>query len=227
MTDRCIPRESRIYHSSSLRKSCDSVIDSILLRYHHNEEEESAAATMWRNVCVTAAEGYTGFLIAELLLTDENFQKEIGTVTGLAMNTSHDHCKDLQDLGATIVEHKPGKLKEIVKTLQDTKADTLCLVPSAHKEKIQTTTELINAAKQAGIPNVLFISSAGCDLAEREKQPRLREFIDLETLFMASKGDPGTATGHSPVIIRCVFFFYFSLLSFFQKHGAVMWCFCY
>ncbi|KAJ9268907.1 hypothetical protein DTO212C5_5108 [Paecilomyces variotii] len=161
---------------------------------------------MSRNVCITAAEGYTGFLIAELLLTDENFQKEIGTVTGLAMNTSHDHCKDLQELGATIVEHKPGKLKEIVKTLQDTKADTLCLVPSAHKEKIQTTTELINAAKQAGIPNVLFISSAGCDLAEREKQPRLREFIDLETLFMASKGDPGTATGHSPVIIRAGFY---------------------
>lgn len=201
MTTRCIPQEYRIYRSSSLQKSCDYAIDSILLHYHRNEEEEAAAA-MSRNVCITATEGHTGFLIAELLLTDENFRKEIGSVTGLAMDTSHDHCTDLQDLGATVVEHKPGKLKELVKTLQDTKADTLCLIPPAHKEKIETTTELINAAKQAGVPNVLFISSAGCDLAEREKQPRLREFIDLEALFMASKGDPETATGHSPVVIR-------------------------
>lgn len=128
--------------------------------------------------------------------------KEVGSVTGLAMNTEHDHCKDLKELGATVIEHKPGKLKELVKTLQQTKADTLCLVPPAHKGKIDTTTELINAAKQANIPNVVFISAAGCDLAERDKQPRLREFIDLEALFLASKGDPETDMGHSPVVIR-------------------------
>ena len=54
----------------------------------------------------------------------------------------------------------------------------------------------------ADIPNIVFLSAAGCDLAERNKQPRLREFIDLEALFLGTKGDPVTRTGHSPVVIR-------------------------
>ena len=68
------------------------------------------------------------------------------------------------------------------------------------------TQELIEATKRAGIPNVCFISSAGCDLADPGKQPRLREFIELETLVMASKGDASTQTGHSPVVIRPGFY---------------------
>jgi hypothetical protein len=51
----------------------------------------------------------------------------------------------------------------------------------AHKEKFDVTVELINATRKANIPNVLFISSADADLAERDKQPHLREFIDLES----------------------------------------------
>jgi hypothetical protein len=54
------------------------------------------------------------------------------------------------------------------------------------------------------VPNVVFLSAAGCDLAERDKQPRLREFIHLETLFLSTKGDPSSMTGHCPVVIRCV-----------------------
>ena len=52
--------------------------------------------------------------------------------------------------------------------------------------------------------NVLFLSSAGCDLADEKKQPRLREFIELKTLVMFTKDDPSIATGHSPVVIRLV-----------------------
>lgn len=37
---------------------------------------------------------------------------------------------------------------------------------------------------------------------ERDKQPRLRGSIDLEAMFMSSKGDSSTSTGHSPVIVR-------------------------
>jgi len=59
--------------------------------------------------------------------------------------------------------------------------------------------------KNAGIPNVVLISSAGCDMAERDAQPRLREFIDIETELMSAKGDTGTETGHSPCIIRFIF----------------------
>ncbi|OJJ52249.1 hypothetical protein ASPSYDRAFT_137945 [Aspergillus sydowii CBS 593.65] len=52
------------------------------------------------------------------------------------------------------------------------------------------TVELIEATKKANIPNACFLSSAGCDLAERDKQPLLCEFFDMETMFMSSKGGP-------------------------------------
>ncbi|RHZ61304.1 hypothetical protein CDV55_106381 [Aspergillus turcosus] len=161
---------------------------------------------MSRNVCITSVEGNTGYLIAELLLSDENFSKEIGTVHGLTLNPNAQRCKDLQTLGATIVPHRPGRLKNVAADIRDTKADTLCLVPPASRDKIDITAELIEAAKRANVPNVVFLSAAGCDLAERDKQPRLREFIHLESLFLSTKGDPSSMTGHSPVVIRAGFY---------------------
>lgn len=157
---------------------------------------------MSRNICITAVDGHTGHLIAELLVTDENFKKGFDSVTGLALHPTIARCKELEKLGVKIVPHKPGKLREMVETLKSTGADTMCLIPPAHKDKYDITVELIEAAKKANVSNVCFISSAGADMAERNKQPRLREFIDLECLVMASKGDPETATGHSPVVIR-------------------------
>ncbi|KAL1962374.1 hypothetical protein VTN77DRAFT_9787 [Rasamsonia byssochlamydoides] len=161
---------------------------------------------MSRNICVTAAEGNTGFVITELLLSDPNFKSKTTSVTGLALNPDHDHCKDLAELGAKIVPHRFGRVRDTAKILQDIKVDTLCLVPPAHRDKVDMTIELIEAAKRANVPNVLFLSAAGCDMAERMAQPRLREFIDLEALFMKTKGDPNTATGHSGVIIRAGFY---------------------
>jgi hypothetical protein len=49
-------------------------------------------------------------------------------------------------MGAKIIPHKPGKLREMVKSLKDTQADTLCLIPPAHKEKLDITVKLIEAA---------------------------------------------------------------------------------
>ncbi|EFR05188.1 hypothetical protein MGYG_08202 [Nannizzia gypsea CBS 118893] len=161
---------------------------------------------MARKICITAADGHTGHLITELLLTDPNFKKQFDSVVALTLHPHAERCKELQKLGAQIVSHKPGRLREMVNTLQQTEADTLCLIPPAHKDKFDITVELINAAKKANVPNVCFISSAGADLAERDKQPRLREFIDLECLFLSSKGDPSTSTGHSPVVIRAGFY---------------------
>lgn len=40
------------------------------------------------------------------------------------------------------------------------------------------------AAETKSTVNTVLLSSAGCDYAERHNQPRLREFIDLETLAM-------------------------------------------
>ena len=159
---------------------------------------------MSRHLCITSVDGHTGFLVAELILTDANFKKAITSVTGLSLHPDADSCKELTKLGAKIVPHKPGRLKDMVSTLQGIEADAMCLIPPAHKDKFDMTVELIEATKKANIPNVCFISSAGCDLAERDKQPRLREFIDMEAMFMSSKGDPSTSTGHSPVIVRYI-----------------------
>ncbi|KAL5371576.1 hypothetical protein DPSP01_014168 [Paraphaeosphaeria sporulosa] len=82
------------------------------------------------------------------------------------------------------------------------------------RDKYDITVELITATKKADVPNVLFISSAGADLAERDKQPHLRQFIDLETLVMAAKGDGSTSTGHAPCIIRAGFYAEILLVGF-------------
>jgi len=157
---------------------------------------------MSRNICITAVDGNTGFLIAELILKHRDFSRKVDSVIGLTLHPDSPKAKELQDLGAKIVAHKPGRLREMAKTLQDTGCDTICLVPPAREHKLEISEELVHAAKKADVPNVLLISSAGCDYAERGKQPRLREFIDLETLVMEAKGDPNVSTGTSPCIIR-------------------------
>jgi hypothetical protein len=157
---------------------------------------------MSRHLGITAVDGHTGFLIAELILTDDTFKRAIGSVTGLALNPKSDNCKELTNLGAKIIPHKPGRVKDMVRTLKEAHIDAICLIPPAHRDKFDITVELIEAAEQAGIPNICFLSSAGCDLAERDKQPRLREFIDLESRVLSAKGNPSTSTGQSPVVIR-------------------------
>lgn len=163
---------------------------------------------MSRQLCITSVDGHTGFLVAELILTNANFKKAITSVTGLSLHPDADSCKELTKLGVKIIPHNPGRLKDMVSTLQGIEADTMDLIPPVHKDKLDMTVELIEATKKANIPNIFFISSAGCDLTERDKQPLLREFIDIEAMFMSSKGDPkgdpSTSTGHSPVVVRYI-----------------------
>jgi hypothetical protein len=108
----------------------------------------------------------------------------------------------LQKLGAKIVEHKPERVREMAQTLKQTGADAICIIPPANHSKMDITKELVEASKQANILNVCLISSAGCDLADEKRQPKLREFIEIEQMVMSTKGDPETETGHSPVVIR-------------------------
>ncbi|KAK9241810.1 NAD(P)-binding protein [Lipomyces tetrasporus] len=161
---------------------------------------------MSRNVCITAVDGHTGFLIAELLLTDPTFKRGVDSLIGLSMHSSAAKCKELTQLGAKIVPHKPGRERDMATTLKELGADTICLIPPTHKDKYDISVELVNAAKKANIQNVCLVSAAGCDLADPQKQPRLREFIDLEQIALAPKGDPDTALGHSPVVIRAGFY---------------------
>ncbi|KAH6632064.1 hypothetical protein F5144DRAFT_572961 [Chaetomium tenue] len=161
---------------------------------------------MARNICITSIEGQTGFLIAELLLTNDRFKTRIDSLTGLALDPSSPKAQELQALGAVIAPHTPGRARDAVATLQKTACDTLCLVPPARRDKLDVALELAEAAKRAGVANVLLISAAGCDYAERAAQPRLREFVDLESVVLSVKGDPGSALGHSPCVIRAGFY---------------------
>ncbi|KAJ0416976.1 hypothetical protein BJY00DRAFT_217001 [Aspergillus carlsbadensis] len=157
---------------------------------------------MSRNVVITSIGSHTGTQIAKLLLRDGHFKRKITSVTGLTLYPGIDNVKEVSDLGAKIVEYKPGNVDEVVEALKATGADTILLLPPGHKDAYDITLELITATKKAGIPNVCFVSSAGCDLAERDKQPLIRSLIDLETKVLEAKGDASTETGHSPVIIR-------------------------
>ncbi|CZT47616.1 uncharacterized protein RSE6_08198 [Rhynchosporium secalis] len=159
---------------------------------------------MSRNVCISAIDGQTGFLIAELLLTDRKFK--VDSVCGLTLHPTSAKCKELQKLGVTIIPHKSGKVKDMAATLKESGADALCVIPPTHKDKYDITMELVTAAKKAGVPNVCLVSSAGADMADAKKQPRLRQFIDIEQLVMEAKGDAETPTGHSPVVVRGGFY---------------------
>jgi len=161
---------------------------------------------MSRKICVTAVDGQTGFLIAELILKSRDFSRKVDAVVGLTLHPDHGKVKELEGLGAKIVPHKPGRVREMTKSLKDTGCDTICLVPPAHKNKFDICSELVHAAKKAGVANVCFISAAACDYADPRRQPRIHEFIDLEVLVMETKGDPSTETGHSPCIIRAGFY---------------------
>ena len=118
-----------------------------------------------RNVCVTAVDGNTGFLITELLLTNDTFKSKITSVCGLSLHPTSAKAKELGTKGCKIIHHKPGRMRQMVETLKQTGCDTLCLIPPAHEHKYDITEELVNAAKKADIQNVCFISSVGCDLA--------------------------------------------------------------
>ncbi|KAK6860886.1 hypothetical protein PG995_004522 [Apiospora arundinis] len=160
---------------------------------------------MLRHVCITAVDGNTGYTIAELLLSGP-FKSKIVSVVSLTLDDTASKSKEFTALGGKLAPHKPGRMRDMVKTLKGTGCDVLCLVPPAHHNKKDITEELIYATKRANIPNVCMISSVDCDYADPKKQPRIREFIELESLFLSSKGDTSTETGHSPVVIWAGFY---------------------
>jgi hypothetical protein len=158
--------------------------------------------TMTRNICITAVDGHTGFTIAELILKHRDFSRKVDSVVGLTLDPDSKRAQELKGIGATLVKHVPGRLRSMTKSLKDTGCDVICVIPPAHKNKFAISEELVAAAKKAGIPNVCLISSAGCDYADPRRQPRLREFIDLEAIVLEAKGDATTSTGGSPCVIR-------------------------
>lgn len=157
---------------------------------------------MSRNLAITAGDGQTGHLIAELILTNDDFSKKVNSVTITTLHPESERAKELEKMGAIIVPTTPSDKEGIVQAFRDAKIDTICLIPPASSNKLELTMEMVEAAKEADVQNVLFLSAAGCDMADEEKQPHLREFIHLESMVLAAKGDTSVKTGHSPCVLR-------------------------
>ena len=87
-----------------------------------------------RNICITAADGQTGHLIAELLLTDDHFKKHFDSVTCLALDPSK--CKDLEKFGAHVVAHEPGRVSKMANVLKEMGVDGIMVIPPTHTEKV-------------------------------------------------------------------------------------------
>jgi len=174
----------------------------------HEKKSNAPTPAASRCLIVTTGEGQTGHLIAELLLTDEHFSSRLARLYVATCNSEHQHIADLEKKGAFIVACTPGDLKGTTKAFMHTGADTILVVPPSVDNKLNASKEMLQATKNAKIPNVVLLSSAGCDMAERDTQPRLREFIDIESELMAAKG---TEIRHSPCIIRWGSFFSFFL----------------
>lgn len=151
---------------------------------------------MSRNLAVTAADGQTGHMIASLILTDEDFAAKINSLTVTSLRPDSERVKDVESKGANLIVTSPGDKEEIVKAFRDANIDTLCLVPPASADRRELTLEMLAAAKEAGVRNVLFVSAAGCDMADEQTQPRLREFTHLESSVLECKGDPEVNNGH-------------------------------
>jgi hypothetical protein len=97
---------------------------------------------MSRNVCISAIDGQTDFLIAELLLSNQTFSGKVNSVCGLTLHPISAKCKELQKLGVTIIPHKPGKVKDMAATMKESVADALCIIPPAHKDKFDAPVSL-------------------------------------------------------------------------------------
>jgi hypothetical protein len=154
---------------------------------------------MSRTLCITSADGQTGHLLTELLLTDAQFKTKIKNLYCLAINP--EKCQDLAKMGAEIIAHKYDH-NLLSQALKGTGADTIFLIPPAHAHKLKHSREMIRAVKDAEIKNTVLLSSAGTDLAEDKHQPHLRQFIKIETETMQLRYTEGTQAGTSQCIIR-------------------------
>ncbi|EIN05646.1 NAD(P)-binding protein [Punctularia strigosozonata HHB-11173 SS5] len=168
-------------------------------------KSDSKSPATERKILITAAEGQTGRLVVDLLATHEDYVEKYASLTALVFSEEAksflDEYEDVQ-----VLVYDPKDQEALVKNMEE--VDTCLLIPPARKDKAKITRTLLEAAKKAkSVTNLVFLSSAGCDYAEKDKQPRLREFIELETLAMAAKSDSSSEdTGHSPCIIRAGFY---------------------
>jgi uncharacterized protein YbjT (DUF2867 family) len=168
-----------------------------------NGDSKSSSST--RNILVTAGEGQTGRLLIDLLVTDETYRSKYQSLTALVFSEEAAEILSEYDEVQVLV-YDPSDKETLLESMKA--IDTCMLIPPARKDKARITRTLLEMAQAAQtVTNLVFLSSAGCDFAEHSKQPRLREFIELEALALQPKSDPKTGdTGHSSCVIRAGFY---------------------
>ncbi|KAI5799079.1 hypothetical protein EDC01DRAFT_650380 [Geopyxis carbonaria] len=193
-------------HLSHLPLSSPSLPLSLTLKPHHTNTTTTMPDPEPRSLILTAGEGHTAHQLGTLLLTSAKFKSKLSKLTVITMNESHAHISALRDAGASIAPVEAGDTDALAAAMEEAGADTICIVPPSVEDKVAASQQLLDAATEAGVQNVVLISSAGCDMAEREEQPALRQFVDIETAVMKMKGDAERKTGHSLCIIRAGFY---------------------
>ena len=151
-------------------------------------------------MCITAADGQTGRLAAELLLTNNKFSKKFKSISLLALNPAK--CHDLKLIGGArvnVIAYTSDKTR-LLNGMKAENCDTIFLIPPAIENKFAIMNGITECARKLkSIQNMILLSSAGCDVAEREKQSLIRQFINMEALVMNAKSEPESG---STCIIR-------------------------
>ncbi|KAI0365819.1 hypothetical protein BV20DRAFT_704975 [Pilatotrama ljubarskyi] len=145
---------------------------------------------------MTAGEGQTGRLIIDLLATDDDYVNEYEGLTVLVFSVQVKSALEEYDAVKTVV-YDPNDEEMLVKAMP--MVDTYLVIPPARKvTKLRSPALSLRQRRKRRLSRTSSCSQAwGADYAERDKQPRLREFIDLEALAMQPKGDPSTGdAGH-------------------------------
>ncbi|EEY19805.1 predicted protein [Verticillium alfalfae VaMs.102] len=93
---------------------------------------------MARNVCITAAEGQTGFLIAELLLK-HSLSRKVDSVTAFTMDPTSDRVKALDSPGATVVAEAEKVLQALSESDNMERQSILDYFSLVRKGKISPT----------------------------------------------------------------------------------------
>lgn len=163
----------------------------------------SITTTMSRSICITAADGQTGHLITELLLSNQ-FRSNFKELFCLTLHP--EKCEDLAKMGAKIIAHKHSDPAGLVQSLKDSGADTIFIIPPAHAHKLRHARDVLKAVAAAGIRNTVLLSAAGADLAEEKTQPHIRQFTKIETEMMHLRHAGGTEAGTCQCIIRAGFY---------------------
>ncbi|KAG1762668.1 hypothetical protein EDD22DRAFT_561524 [Suillus occidentalis] len=159
---------------------------------------------MSRSICITAADGQTGHLITELLLSNQ-FKSKFTELFCLTLQP--EKCKDLEEMGAKIIAHHHSDPAGLVQSLKDSRADTIFIIPPAHAHKLRHARDVLKAVAAAGtIKNTVLLSAAGADLAEEKTQPHIRQFTKIETEMMHLGRAGGTGAGTCQCIIRAGFY---------------------